>query len=338
MNNYSVLLLAFAFACGGQKSETIETTTEEISTPEFPYLERTDALDAIIAPDTEVEVLAEGFEWSEGPVWIEDGGFLLFSDIPNNRVNKWKEGEGISVYLQPSGYTGTNELWKEPGSNGLLLTPDGKLMLCQHGDRRVALMDAPLSDPKSQFLTYASEYNGMKLNSPNDATFHSSGDLYFTDPPYGLPQQMDDSTKEIPFQGVYRRKIDGTMQLVTDQMTRPNGIALSPDEKTLYVANSDPEKDLWMAFDVAEDGSTSNGRVFYDATGSEGLGLCDGMTVHRSGIIFGTSPGGVFIMTPDAKLIGKVLTGQATANCTLDTNEKYLYITADMYLMRVAIK
>jgi len=342
MKRYLVLVMATAFACGGNKPQKEETVSEEAADAatslEFPYVERLDAaLDGIIAKATDVEVLAEGFDWSEGPLWIEDGGYLLFSDIPPNRVNKWKEGEGVSVYLEPSGYTGDGDLWKEPGSNGLILTPEGQLLLCQHGDRRVAIMNAPLSDPKSEFTTLVGEYKGMRLNSPNDAFFHSRGDLYFTDPPYGLPLQADDPGKEIPFQGVYRRKTDGTMDLVTDQMTRPNGIALSPDEKTLYVANSDAEIAVWMAFDATGDGSTSNGRVFFDATGSEGPGLCDGMAVNRKGTIFATGPGGVFIITPDAKLIGKVLTGQATANCTLDADEKFLYMTADMYLMRVAL-
>jgi len=253
---------------------------------------------------------------------------------------KWKEGEGLSEYLHPSGYTG--ELGfngNEPGSNGLHLDPEGRLILCQHGDRRMARMDAPLNAPKAKFVTLADKYEGMRFNSPNDAAFHSNGDLYFTDPPYGLPKNVNDPDKEIPFQGVYRMSKDGSISLLTNKLTRPNGIAFSPDEKTCYVAVSDPEQAIWMAYDVNEDGLFENERLLHDATEWVGKekGLPDGLKVDAKGNIFATGPGGVWIFNPDGKVLGKIKTGEATANCAFGKGGKELYITADMYLMRVKL-
>ncbi len=299
------------------------------------------ALDGIIAPDAKIEILAEGYDWTEGPVWIEKGGYLLFTDIPPNRVMRWKEGEDASLYLTPSGFTGTETKSREPGANGLLLDAAGNLVLCQHGDRRVARMNAPLEQPQPEFVALADRWNGKRFNSPNDAVFDKNGNLYFTDPPYGLEKQMDDPTKEIPFQGVYRRSPDGKSDLLLDSLTRPNGIAFSPDEKTLYVANSDPQKAIWMAYDVQADGSLKNGRVFQDFTSKvskEMPGLPDGLKTNAQGIIFATGPGGVWVFQPDGTVLGRIDTGQATSNCALGNNGKALYITADMYLMRVWLK
>src|SRR5215472_13315095 len=171
--------------------------------PLEPQIERLDsALDRLIGRDTKVEVLAEGFDWSEGPVWVKNGGFLLFSDVPQNFILKWKEGEGAREWLKPSGYTGREPRSGEMGSNGLTIDGEGQLVLCQHGDRRMARMEAPLSAPAAKFTTLADRYEGARFNSPNDAVFHSSGDLYFSDPPYGMLQQFDDPTREIPYQGV----------------------------------------------------------------------------------------------------------------------------------------
>jgi gluconolactonase len=199
-------------------------------------------------------------------------------------------------------------------------------------------MNAPLSQPKAEFVTLADRWNGKRLNSPNDAVFDSKGNLYFTDPPYGLEKQTDDPAKEIPFQGVYCRRPDGTVELLLDSLSRPNGIALSPDEKTLYVANSDPAKAIWMAYEVQADGTLKNGRLFYDATSKVGEvlpGLPDGLKVNKQGILFATGPGGVWIFSPDGVLLGQILTGQATSNCAFGDDGKALYLTADNYLMRV---
>ncbi len=339
-----VFILLTLLACSPTANDTSSETTEE-NQPSYPTVgsvERSDAeLDQVVPIDAQLELLAEGFDWSEGPVWVPEGeGYLLFSDIPPNRVYKWAAGDSISLYLEPAGFSGDDFTGKEPGSNGLLIDSDSHLILCQHGNRQMARMDAPLDNPKSDFISIVGEYEGKQLNSPNDAVFHSNGDLYFTDPPYGLPGGADSEAKELDFQGVYRfSSVDSSLTLLTQEMSRPNGIALSPDEKTLYVANSDPKRAVWMAFDVLEDGNVDNGRVFYDATDRVGekKGLPDGMVVHSTGYIFATGPGGVWIFNAEGTHLGTLKTGQATANCTFNDDESALYITADMYLMRLPL-
>lgn len=337
--------LIFLFiACSSPKQKESIEETEAPDTP-GPYpttgsIERLhDEINQLIPADAEIEVLAEGFTWSEGPLWLEGQEMVIFSDIPENTVYQWKEGQGKAVYLKPSGYTGADSREGESGANGLLLNPDGELVLCQHGDRRMAVMKAPLNEPESNFATLAGKWEGKRFNSPNDAAYHQNGDLYFTDPPYGLPQQVDDPAKEIDFQGVYKVGQDGTVTLLTDELTRPNGIAFSQDYKTLYVANSDPKKAIWMAFDVKEDGTLENGRIFFDATDKVGQlkGLPDGLKVNADGYIFATGPGGVLLFDPQGKHLGTIKTGQATANCAFDADGSHLYITADMYLLRVKL-
>ncbi|MSR67133.1 MAG: SMP-30/gluconolactonase/LRE family protein [Pedosphaera sp.] len=299
------------------------------------------ALDLLIAPGARIEKLAQGFDWTEGPVWISKGNYLLFSDIPPNRVYRWDAATGLKSFLFPSGYTGRNPRTGEVGSNGLLLDSQGRLVLCQHGDRRVARLDSTLEQPNSTYATLADKFNGRRLNSPNDACFHKNGDLYFTDPPYGLEKNVADPAKELPHQGVYRLAKDGTVTLLTDKMTRPNGIAFSPDQRTLYVANSDPNRAYWMAFEVLDDGKLGKGRVLFDSTPfvKKGMkGLPDGMKVDQSGNLFATGPGGVLVLDPAGKHLGTIHTGEATANCTWGEDGTVLYITADMYLCRIKTK
>jgi gluconolactonase len=307
-----------------------------------PRIERLDpALDKLIDANAKIETLAEGYDWSEGPIWVkEDGGYLLFSDVPQNVVYKWKEGAGAQPYLKPSGYTGTEPRGGEMGSNGLTLDGNGRLVLCQHGDRRVARMDAPLSSPQPKFATLADRYDGKRFNSPNDVVFHSNGDMYFTDPPYGMPKQFDDPAREIPFQGVFRRGRDGTVTLLTREMTRPNGLAFSPDEKLLYVAQSDSAAAIWRVFDVKPDGTLGASRVLFDSTAMTKTlkGLPDGLKIDTEGNLFATGPGGVLVLSPQGKHLGTIFTGQATANCAFGDDGRTLYITADMYLMRVRLK
>lgn len=350
MTRYTNLMIAclVAGACtSSPQNETSETTTdvppaEGAAYPTAGSIERLSGkMDALIPEDAQLEILAEGYEWSEGPVWVPQGDYVLFSDIPPNSIFKWKEGDGASLYLKPSGFGGEDFQGREPGSNGLVLDEQGRLVLCQHGDRRIARMTAPLDNPAPEFETIVDNYQGKRLNSPNDLTYHSNGDLYFTDPPYGLPGGADSEAKELDFQGVYRySEANDALTLLTDELSRPNGIGLSPDERTLYVANSDPKRAIWMAYDVMEDGNVSNGRVFYDATEKTGQekGLPDGFAVHSSGHIFATGPGGVWIFSPEGEHLGTLKTGQATANCTFNADESMLYITADMYLMRVPVK
>jgi len=302
--------------------------------PTLGALERLDPrLDSLIAPEARIEKLAEGFEWSEGPVWVPDGNYLLFSDIPQNAIFKWKEGEGISIYMKPSGYSGEVTRGGEPGSNGLALDEQGRLVLCEHGDRRISREQSPGGEK----TTLVDNYQGKRLNSPNDLCFRSNGDLYFTDPPYGLPKGVEDPSRKLDFQGVYRLTPSGELQLLTDELSRPNGIGFSPDEKTLYVANSDPERAIWMRYDVTEDGRIENGRVLFDATSWVGqrAGLPDGLKVAAGGNLFATGPGGVLILTAEGEHLGTILTGEATANCAWGGDGSVLYITADSYLLRI---
>jgi gluconolactonase len=296
-------------------------------------------LSEIIPENVSIEILAEGFEWTEGPLWLENQNKLIFSDIPKNSVFEWTEKEGVKLYLKPSGYTGKKIRGGEVGSNGLLLNPEGDLILCQHGDRRIAKMVSNIENPKAEFKTLCGNYKGKKLNSPNDAVYNKKGDLYFTDPPYGLELQTNDPTKEINFQGVYKIDEKGNTILLTDELSRPNGIAFSPDQSKLYVANSDPKKAIWMVYDVDENGLPKNGKILFDATDKTKTlkGLPDGMKVHPNGWIFATGPGGVLIFTPEGKHLGTIFTGEATANCAFNADYSELFMTADDYLLRIEL-
>jgi gluconolactonase len=303
--------------------------------PTFGSIDRKDPrFDKLVPPGAKLEKLADGFDWAEGPVWVPRGQYVLFSDIPKNTVFKWKDGRGIETYLKPSGYSGTAPFTgREPGSNGLLLDKEGRLLLCQHGDRRVARQE---KDGKLTAL--ADRYQGKRLNSPNDLCLKSNGDLYFTDPPYGLPKQANDPGKELDFQGVYRLSAKGELTLLTKELSRPNGIAFSPDEKTLYVNNSDPARAVVMAFDVKPDGTLGAGRVLFDATAlakTGKKGLPDGLKVDRQGDLFTTGPGGVLVLAPDGTHLGTVETGEPTANCAWGDDGSTLYITANKYLCRL---
>lgn len=295
------------------------------------------ALSELVDPDAKIEVLAMGFEWSEGPVWVpRDGGYLLFSDVPKNTVFKWQEGKGISEFLKPSGYTGIGRYSDEPGSNGLTLGGKGQLISCEHGDRRVSSM--AFGEGK---VTLADSYDGKRFNSPNDVVVRSTGDIYFTDPPYGLPNREKDEHQEYGFCGVFCIRPNGEVTLVSKEMTRPNGIAFSPDEKILYVAQSDGSAPIIRAFDIAGDGAVSNSRIFYDALplAKKGLkGSTDGLKVDAKGNLFATGPGGIHVITSAGKLLGRIDTGEATANCAWGGDGSVLYITADMYLCRIQTK
>jgi gluconolactonase len=314
-------------------NDTNEPITVHATAGALGSIERLDpALDALLAKDAVIEKLAEGFDWSEGPVWMP-GGYLLFSDVPQNTIFKWDAQSGVSIFLQPSGYTGTEPRGGEPGSNGLTHDKQGRLIACQHGDRRVARRE------DDKFVSLADHFAGKRFNSPNDVVVKSNGDIYFTDPPYGLPKNMDDPTKEIPFQGVYRvSAMDGSVTLLTSEVTRPNGLAFSPDEKILYVSNSDPSKAIWMAFPVNADGTLRPGRVFLDLTDSPDGGVPDGLKVDQRGNLWATGPGGVLIISPEGKHLGTLATGEAESNCAWGEDGSTLFITAHRYLCRVRTK
>lgn len=297
------------------------------------------ALDNILPKEVKIEVIAQGFGWSEGPLWIQSENMLLFSDVLKNIVYKWTEERGVEIYLTPSGYTDSMTRGGEMGSNGLVLGANGQLVLCQHGNRQMARMNASLNDPKPLFTPIANNYKGKKFNSPNDAIYDSKGNLYFTDPPYGLEKRMEDPKKEIPFQGVYKVKSNGSVTLLLDSISRPNGLALMPGEKTLIIANSDPDKPVWYAFDVNDD-VLSNGRIFYNAAGYDSTvkGLPDGMKIDRNGNVFAAGPGGVWIFNKTGRPLGRIRLTEPTSNCAFSPDQKTLYVTNDMNVLRIKLK
>jgi len=318
MNLVVVALLIILLGCKPPKGEVaaIALSEETVEYRTTGSIERLDPMiDELIAPDAVIEVIADGFTWTEGPLWIEAGGYLLFSDIPPNRIMKWDEDEGTSLYLHPSGYTGDKPRGGEPGSNGLLLAPSGHLVLCQHGDRRVSRMIAPLDAPQPLFETIIDNYEGKRLNSPNDATYGSNGHLYFTDPPYGLEGNVNDPTKEIDFQGVFSYSREGVLSLITADIPRPNGIGLSPDESTLYVASSEGSP-MWTKIMLDQSRTVASSQVtFYDSEERDGPGAPDGLKVDRLGNIWATGPGGVWVFNPEGKVLGKIKTSERTSNC-----------------------
>lgn len=304
-------------------------------------VERLDAaLDAIIDTNAKVEIIAEGFEWCEGPLWIESQKMLLFSDVSRDTVYKWTEEKGKEVYLTPSGYTGSVPRGGEMGSNGLLLDTKGNLVLCQCGNRQMARMDAPLDNPSPKYISLAAKYKDKRFSSPNDAAYNSAGELFFTDPPYGLLTQGDnDPEKEITWNGVYKVKTNGEVVLLVDSIPRPNGIAFLPGEKQLIIACSDPQKPNWYIYDVTGD-KLVNGKIFYStANERKGLkGLPDGLKINSKGIIFASGPGGIWIFNSEAKLLGKINLNESASNVALSADEKTIYITNDMQVLRVKMK
>lgn len=299
-----------------------------------PPIERLDArLDALIASDAAIEVVVDGHAWTEGPVWDARSATLLFSDVPRNAVFRWQSGGGVSVFVRDSGYSGTNPFQgREPGSNGLTLDHEGRLVMCQHGHRRIARRERD-----GTIVALAERYDGRRLNSPNDLVFTSRGELYFTDPPFGLPQTFTDPARELTFQGVYRLSPDGTLALVIRDLDAPNGIALSPDETTLYVSNADPRNPIWMAYPVRSDGSVGSGRQFADARAwvRVGEGAPDGMKVDRQGHLFAAGPGGIHVFAPDGTRLGRIVTGVPTGNLAWGDDGSTLYIAANHRILRL---
>lgn len=306
--------------------------------PTTGSIERMDPkMNRLIPENAKIEVLSNGFEWSEGPLYVEDGDYWLFSDIPKNSIFRWDEKNGVKLFLSPSGYTGIIQRGGEPGSNALIFDKKGHLVMCQHGDRRMARMKAPLNNPSPNFETIAGQYLGKKFNSPNDAVYDSKGNLYFTDPPYGLVGNAEDPSKELDFQGVFRCNPKGNIKLITGKLARPNGIAFSPDEKILYVSNSEFPAS-WHAYNLDGEGNVVNERVFYKPGDNEGKGAPDGLKVDPSGNIWATGPGGVWIFSPEGHVLGKIKTGEATSNCAFNKDFSTLFLTCDDYIMRVVLK
>jgi gluconolactonase len=295
------------------------------------------AIDQLIPRDAKMEVIGEGYDWCEGPVWVKSGNFLLFSDIPKNSIMRWDEKSGSRLYLKPAGYTGKDPRGGESGSNGLVLDKQGRLILCQHGDRRVARLDSPWDKPQAKYVTLADTFEGKRFNSPNDAVVAGDGTIYFTDPPYGLEKNVDDPKKELPFQGVYRLAPDNKLTLLTKEVERPNGIGLSPDEKTLYVANSDSVRNVVLAFPINTDGTLGKEREIFDAREliKKRPGSCDGLVVDQKGNVFVTVPGGVAILSPAGKHLGTLVTNDRTANVEFGEDGSTLFICANHRMLKI---
>lgn len=345
-------LCAFAIALGmagaggghgsgagpGRQDHARAADRDGASTPAQGMIIRLDPrIDALIPADARLEAVARGFTWVEGPAWNHADGHLLFSDIPGNAIYRWIEGREPELYLKPSGYTGAAPFaGREPGSNGLAFDAGGRLVICEHGDRRISRLEV-----NGRRTVLADRYDGRRLNSPNDVAIKSNGDIYFTDPPFGLPATFRDPAKELSFSGVYRLTSDGALELLTQELPAPNGIAFSPSEETLYVSNADPDRPYYMAFDVLSDGSIAGGRVFHDATELTrrypGHGLPDGMKTDRSGNLFAAGPGGVHVFAADGTLLGSIITGVATSNVGWGGDGSDLYITAGTTVYRVRL-
>ena len=284
---------------------------------------------------SEVEILARGFGWSEGPVWVDQLNAVLFSDVRNNKAYRWDDKNGLSVFLDPSGFTGIVPANKKAGSNGLTLNSKNELVLAMHGDRRIAKLK---SWNEKTFETIVNRYEGNLFSSPNDLVYAKNGDLYFTDPPYGLKDFNNDGLKELPYNGVYKLSYSGSLSLIIDDLSIPNGIAISNDQKTLYVNVSDREDMKIMAYDVTSSGVT-NGRVFFDGNelAKKDNGSFDGLKIHPSGTIFSTGPGGVLVIKPDGTHLGTIRTEKSSANCAFDSSFQNLYMTSHMYLTRIKL-
>ncbi len=305
------------------------------------------ALDKIVPANAKLEKIAGGFDkWTEGPVWTRNGT-LLFAEIPANNIDQWIPGKGASVFMHPSGYIGSQPYsGPEPGSNGMTLDQDGRVSIAGHARRNVWRLESV--DPKATITVLADSYQGKKLNSPNDLVYRSDGSLYFTDPPYGLPTQGDDDPiKELKVNGVYRivgarRHKAGAppdpskLQLIIGDLKRPNGIAFSPDEKFLYIAESGDKH--WLRYTVRPDGSVTDGKLLLDASSDPRLGGPDGIRVDKSGNIYGSGPGGVWIISPEGKHLGTIVVPEKVANVAWgDKDAKTLYITASTSLYRIRL-
>jgi len=323
----AVAALPLIVSCGALDESTPTVTV--VRDTGTGTIERVDPMfDELVPPEAVIEHLVGGFGFVEGPHWIEYhglyGGAVLFSDIPGNTIHLWSSDGTLSDLLSPV-FDGEGA-----GPNGVTTDAEGRVVFTEHGNRRISRIDAG-----NERTVVVDRYDGRRLNSPNDLVFHSSGALYFTDPPYGLPEQDDDPRKEIEINGVYRVAPDSTLTLLASQ-TRPNGLAFSPDERVLYVANSDPSSRVWMAYDVGAKGALENARVFVDLTADPAEGLPDGLKVDARGNLWATGPGGILVFAPDGRRLGAIRPPEHPANLTFGgADGKTVFITAQTGVYRI---
>ncbi len=336
------LFLVACSSCNNANNDNKEATVTAKDTA-FGHIEIYDKrAAALIDSNASIELIGKNFNWSEGPVWIAAKQMLLFSDVPENKIFQWKNGDTTKLYLTPSGYTDTAKRDGENGSNGLALDKEERLLLCQSGNRHVVRLNAPLDAPKPDFTILSANYNGKKFNSPNDLVADSKNNIYFTDPIYGLPKKENDSTRELPFEGVFKISADGKTTLLIDSIPRPNGVALSLDETILYVASSDSEKPKWYAYQLDENKNIVSGGVLLDAaplrekaTVKQGP---DGMKVDKYGNIFSSGPDGINIISPEGKRLGLIkIYNRPTSNCAFNETKEVLYFTADDLIFKVKL-
>ena len=292
-------------------------------------------IDDFISKDSKIEIIAKGFSWSEGPVWSKKLNAVLFSDVPNNIIYKWDEINGLDVFLNEIGYSGIVTNSKKGGTNGLTIDQQGNLIICMHGDRRIVKLEDWQSN---KVIPIATSFNKKLFNSPNDLVYNSKNELFFTDPPYGFKNGDNDELKELQFNGVFRLSPNGDLKLLIKNLSRPNGIAISKDEKTLYVANSDSKSPIIMKYQITDYG-VENPEIFFDGSvlSKKNIGAFDGLKIHPSGTIFATGPGGVLLIKSDGNHIGTIRTEVRSANCAFDDKYEYLYMTSHQYLTRIKL-
>lgn len=291
-------------------------------------------MDRVIAPDAAIEVLGTGYQWAEGPLWVPAGGYLLFTDVPGNTIHRWRVGEGVSVYRRPSGLEGVvPDSIREAGANGLALDNEGRLVYADSGNRAVQRID--LTTGKR--TTLVERFEGKRFNSPNDLIVARSGAIYFSDPPYGLAGVDDSPLRELDFKGLYRLAPDGQLDVLDRSIPLPNGVALSPDQRTLYLAMSDKDRPEILAYTLDDRGFPVSQRRFADMRGFTGPGLPDGLKTDRAGRVFATGPGGVHVFTPQGELLGTVSTGKSIANCAIGDGGRWLFLTSSDMIARIAL-
>lgn len=336
----SLLAISLCLGCSPKKTpatENIAHSKSDASTYETIGSIEVQS-DELVSKTSKIQKLGGNYVWSEGPVWIKEGGYLLFTDVPGNTIYKFKEGEGIATWMTPSGHPDPKPNYtSSQGANGLYPLDHGHIILADHGNRTLYKLN--LKTKAKTIL--ANRFEGKKFNSPNDAVLSKMGVIYFTDPPYGLEKQDNSAAKELSHNGVYALYPDGALALLDDKLTRPNGIILSPDEGTLYVANSNHEDAKWIAYSLDENGMLDDRRELLNVTAdvkAGELGLPDGMAIDSEGNLYATGPGGVLILSPEGERLGLIRTGTAIANCTFGDDGHTLYMTSHRFLARVKTK